>query len=78
MATPVPNSNFISPTEILNLHPMLKNRYNWTEKGIGWLLSMNLLEGQRINKCCKIYYPSVVIFIKSMNLHKNWQIPLND
>ena len=78
MATPIPNDQYITPADILKLHPILKNRYGWSEKGIGWLLSMNIIQGQRIQNNCRIYYPSVINLIKFMNDHFNsMQIPTN-
>jgi hypothetical protein len=78
MATPTPNEQFKTPTEILKLHPILKNRYGWSENGIGWLLSMNIIQGQRIQNTCRIYYPSVINLIRFMNDYfKNMEIPTN-
>jgi hypothetical protein len=78
MATPIPNDHYITPAEILKLHPILKSRYGWSEKGIGWLLSMNIIQGQRIQNNCKIYYPSVIKLIQFMNDHFNsMAIPTN-
>jgi hypothetical protein len=78
MATPIPNDQYITPAEILKLHPILKSRYGWSEKGIGWLLSMNIIQGQRIQNNCKIYYPSVIKLIQFMNSHfSSMEIPTN-